>query len=117
MLDQLDRTFAALADPSRRALLVELARGPVEACDLAERCGLTRAELLAHLVALAEAGLVTSAAQHGTRTVACTPDALEAATAWLADRGLARRHAPSPKGSALDVLFGGPVVHLPRRVA
>jgi DNA-binding transcriptional ArsR family regulator len=56
-----EHVFAALADPSRRAILAALAeRGPVTATDLAARLPITRQAIAKHLALLAEAGLVTA---------------------------------------------------------
>jgi DNA-binding transcriptional ArsR family regulator len=56
-----ERVFAALADPSRRAILAALAsRGPATATDLAERLPITRQAIAKHLALLTEAGLVTA---------------------------------------------------------
>ena len=53
--------FTALADPSRRAILAELAAGgPATATDLATRLPITRQAIAKHLALLAEAGLVTA---------------------------------------------------------
>src|SRR5512143_2771398 len=58
--------FTALADPSRRAILAELAAGgPATATDLATRLPITRQAIAKHLALLAEAGLV--AAEPGER--------------------------------------------------
>jgi DNA-binding transcriptional ArsR family regulator len=58
--------FTALADPSRRAILAELAsRGPATATDLATRLPLTRQAIAKHLALLDDAGLV--AAEPGER--------------------------------------------------
>jgi DNA-binding transcriptional ArsR family regulator len=58
--------FTALADPSRRAILAELAaRGPATATDLATPLPISRQAIAKHLVLLAEAGLV--AAEPGER--------------------------------------------------
>lgn len=56
-----EQVFVALADPSRRAILAELAAGgPVTATDLATRLPLTRQGIAKHLATLAVAGLVTA---------------------------------------------------------
>jgi DNA-binding transcriptional ArsR family regulator len=53
--------FAALADPSRRAILSSLAAGgPATATDLAARLPITRQAIAKHLALLAEAGLVVA---------------------------------------------------------
>ena len=57
-----EQVFAALADPSRRAILAELASGgPATATDLAARLPITRQGVAKHLALLAEAGLVIAA--------------------------------------------------------
>jgi DNA-binding transcriptional ArsR family regulator len=56
-----EQVFAALADPSRRAILAALASGgPATATDLAARLPITRQAIAKHLALLAEAGLVTA---------------------------------------------------------
>ena len=56
-----EHVFAALADPSRRAILAALASGgPATATDLADRLPITRQAIAKHLALLAEAGLVTA---------------------------------------------------------
>ncbi len=56
-----EQVFAALADPTRRAILATLAEdGPATATDLADRLPLTRQGIAKHLALLAEAGLVTA---------------------------------------------------------
>ena len=57
-----EQVFVALADPTRRAVLAELAaRGPATATDLADRLPITRQAIAKHLALLAEVGLVTAA--------------------------------------------------------
>jgi DNA-binding transcriptional ArsR family regulator len=54
-----EQVFVALADPSRRAILAELAAaGPATATDLADRLPITRQAITKHLALLSEAGLV-----------------------------------------------------------
>jgi DNA-binding transcriptional ArsR family regulator len=61
-----EQVFVALADPSRRAILAELAKaGPATATDLADRLPITRQAIGKHLALLADAGLV--AAEPGER--------------------------------------------------
>src|SRR5438874_12079900 len=55
-----EQVFAALADPSRRAILAALAAGgPATATDLADRLPISRQAIAKHLALLADAGLVT----------------------------------------------------------
>ncbi|ATY15282.1 ArsR family transcriptional regulator [Amycolatopsis sp. AA4] len=61
-----EQVFSALADPTRRAILAELAaRGPATATDLAARLPITRQAIAKHLGLLSDAGLV--AAEPGER--------------------------------------------------
>jgi DNA-binding transcriptional ArsR family regulator len=56
-----EQVFAALADPTRRAILAELAaKGPATATDLANRLPITRQAIAKHLALLADAELVTA---------------------------------------------------------
>ncbi|MFC0622496.1 ArsR/SmtB family transcription factor [Kribbella deserti] len=56
-----EQVFVALADPSRRGILAELAaRGPATATDLADRLPITRQAIAKHLTLLTDAGLVTA---------------------------------------------------------
>jgi DNA-binding transcriptional ArsR family regulator len=63
-----EEVFAALADPSRRAILATLAaRGPATATDLAARLPITRQAVAKHLGLLADAGLVVAEPGEGRR--------------------------------------------------
>jgi DNA-binding transcriptional ArsR family regulator len=80
----LDRTFAALADPTRRALLTRLAEQPgLSISALAEPFALTLPAIMKHLDVLSDAGLV--ARTKSGRTVACRLNAapMQEAIAWL----------------------------------
>ena len=56
-----EQVFTALADPTRRAILAELAsRGPATATDLADRLPISRQAIAKHLALLAQTGLVTA---------------------------------------------------------
>lgn len=59
----LSRIGKALADPTRRRILVELLDGPAYPAELADAFGTTRANLSNHLTCLRECGLVTAAAE------------------------------------------------------
>lgn len=59
----LGRVGTALADPTRRRILVELLGGPGYPAELAEAFGVSRASLSNHLACLRECGLVTATAE------------------------------------------------------
>lgn len=80
---QLDATFAALADPTRRAILARLASGEASVNELAEPFAMTQPAISKHLKVLERAGLVTRGrdAQRRPRKLEAKP--LAEATAWL----------------------------------
>ena len=59
----LGRVGTALADPTRRAVLVRLLDGPAYPAELADELGTTRANLSNHLACLRDCGLVTATAE------------------------------------------------------
>src|SRR5665647_361898 len=82
--EPLDRTFAALADPTRRALLARLGEtDSVSVSELAKPFAMSLPAIMKHLDVLSDAGLVTRAKTG--RTVACRLRAapMQDATAWL----------------------------------
>ncbi|HEY1748959.1 MAG TPA: metalloregulator ArsR/SmtB family transcription factor [Xanthobacteraceae bacterium] len=82
--EPLDRTFAALADPTRRALVARLADKPgLSVSALAEPFRMSLPAIMKHLDVLSDAGLV--ARSKAGRTVACRLNAapLESAVTWL----------------------------------
>jgi DNA-binding transcriptional ArsR family regulator len=82
--DALDRTFAALADPTRRAMLVQLSeRGIQTAGDLAKPFAVSLPAVLKHIGVLEDAGLIER--EKLGRTVHCrlTATPMESAVQWL----------------------------------
>src|ERR671914_697610 len=79
----LDHTFAALADPTRRAILARLARGDASVMELAEPFAMTQPAISKHLKVLERAGLVSAGqdAQRRPRRIEGKP--LAEASAWL----------------------------------
>jgi DNA-binding transcriptional ArsR family regulator len=79
----LDATFAALADPTRRAILARLATGEASVSELAEPFSMTQPAISKHLKVLERAGLISRAvdAQRRPRKLVAQP--LEEATEWL----------------------------------
>ncbi len=78
--------FAALTDPTRRALLEELGRaGPATVTDLARRLPISRQAIAKHLGQLAEAGLISAGEPVGRRhPYRLEPAAIRTAQVWLA---------------------------------
>jgi DNA-binding transcriptional ArsR family regulator len=79
----LDRTFAALSDPTRRALLARLSERELSVSELAEPFAISLPAVMKHLDVLSGAGLITRSKTG--RTVACRLSAgpMEEAMAWL----------------------------------
>ncbi len=82
----LDRIFAALADPARRAMLERLSDGPASASVLGASHEMTLSAVLQHLKVLEAAGLVASEKIGRVRTFTLRAPALRGAESWIADR-------------------------------
>ena len=81
--DRLDATFAALADPTRRAILARLASGEASVMELAEPFAMSQPAISKHLKVLERAGLISRGreAQRRPRRLEAKP--LAEATEWL----------------------------------
>ena len=82
----LDRAFAALADPVRRGMLARLSRGPASVSELAAPLPISLPAVMQHLKALETSGLVASEKKGRVRTVRLEGDALAEAESWLTRR-------------------------------
>ncbi len=78
-----DRAFAALADPTRRAVLVRLGSGSASISELAEPFGMTLTGMRKHVRLLEEAELVTTEKVGRVRRCTLRPYAFEGLSAWL----------------------------------
>ena len=81
--DQLTRTFAALADPTRRAILGRLAEGEATVNDLAEPFPITVQAVSQHLKVLERAGLVSRGRSAQQRPARLRGNPLSEAAGWL----------------------------------
>jgi DNA-binding transcriptional ArsR family regulator len=82
--DRLDRVFAALVDPTRRAILAKLERkGAASVSELAEPFPIKLPAVMKHLDVLADAGLVTRTKAGRTVTVRLRPQPMREAMEWL----------------------------------
>ena len=81
--DSLSATFAALADPTRRAILAMLLEDDMAVTDVAEPFDVSLAAISKHLGVLADAGLITR--ERRGRVIWCKlePGALRTATVWM----------------------------------
>lgn len=80
----LNATFAALSDPTRRAILSRLAEGPATVSELMEPFTLSQPAISKHLKVLEQAGLVMQDRDAQRRPRTLTPGALEVVDVWLA---------------------------------
>jgi DNA-binding transcriptional ArsR family regulator len=80
---QLDIVFQALADPTRRAVLERLGRGPAAVSELARPFRMALPSFAQHLGVLERCGLVRSSKTGRVRTYQLMPQRLNAATHWL----------------------------------
>jgi DNA-binding transcriptional ArsR family regulator len=83
-VDQLSTTFAALADPTRRAMLARLAQGEATVNELAEPFPITLQAVSKHLKVLERAGLVARDRRAQLRPSRLQGEALKEAADWLA---------------------------------
>jgi DNA-binding transcriptional ArsR family regulator len=89
MLDQttdLDRTFQALADNSRRTMVERLTLGPASVSELAEPLTMSLAAVVQHVQVLEACGVVTTEKVGRTRMCQIERAAMAAAEGWIADR-------------------------------
>ena len=80
---QIDRSFAALADPTRRSVLERLGRGSATITDLAEPHGISLTGMKKHIRVLEEAGLVTTEKVGRARRCSLGPRRLEDVQDWM----------------------------------
>lgn len=83
MPDVLSTTFAALADPTRRAILARLSSGDATVGELAEPFDMSLPAISKHLTVLERAGLITKSRDGQRRHCRISVAPLQAATSWL----------------------------------
>jgi len=81
--DRLDATFAALADPTRRAILARLAAGETSVMDLARPFAMSQPAISKHLKVLERAGLVSHGREAQRRPRRLEGEPMAEATEWL----------------------------------
>lgn len=83
---EVDLIFQALADPSRRAMVDRLSRGPASVSELAAPLAMSLPAVVQHLHVLQDSGLVSSHKRGRVRTCQIQPAALSTAERWIAER-------------------------------
>jgi len=109
MVDPLSTTFAALADPTRRAILARLSSGDATVGELAEPFAMSLPAISKHLTVLERAGLVTKSRDGQRRHCRISVTPLKDATSWLE---LYRRHWEEQLDNLGDYLA---TIHEPSR--
>ena len=87
MTDRLDSVFQALADPTRRAILVMLLEDDMAVTDVAAPFDMSLAAISKHLAVLSAAGLISQEKRGRVKWCKLEPDALREASAWMAGFG------------------------------
>ena len=82
-MQQLDHTFAALADPTRRAILARLALGEATVGELAEPFAVSLPAISKHLKVLETAELIVREKRAQQRVCRLRPDTLKTASDWI----------------------------------
>lgn len=100
-MPDLDATFSALSDPTRRAILFRLAMGEATVMELAEPFAMSQPAVSRHLRVLEEAGLIARRVEGAKRPCRLAPEGLKEIDKWL---GTLRR-ALEANYSRLDKLL------------
>lgn len=82
-MNNLDHTFGALSDPTRRAILARLAQGEATVGELAAPFDISLPAISRHLKVLEEASLISNERHGKQRRCRLRPEALTAASSWL----------------------------------
>ena len=83
MSDPLDNTFAALSDPTRRAILAMLLEDDMAVTDVAEPFEMSLAAISKHLTILTRAGLISQEKRGRVKWCKLEPGALKDASVWM----------------------------------
>lgn len=102
--DSLDLAFQALADPTRRAMVERLARGPASVSELARPHAMSLPAVMQHLAVLEGSGLVRSEKVGRVRTCQIDAEALSLAEQWINQRRIEWQHRLDRLGDYLDTL-------------
>jgi DNA-binding transcriptional ArsR family regulator len=102
--ERLDGVFQALADPTRRAVLGRLARGPASISELAQPFDMALPSFMKHVRSLERSGWISTRKRGRVRTCALQRETFAAANAWLS----AQRAIWEARFDRLDTLVEGP---------
>lgn len=88
MTDALDTVFAALGDPTRRAILRMLLEDDMAVTDVSEPFSMSLAAISKHLMILSRAGLIAQEKRGRVKWCKLQPDAMRGASVWMQGFGL-----------------------------
>ena len=102
----LDQTFRALADPSRRSIVVRLSRGPASVSELAEPLAMSLPAAVQHIDVLQKSGLIRSEKVGRVRTCRLEPAPMRSVEQWIAQHRTAWENRLDRLGDVLNVTYG-----------
>jgi DNA-binding transcriptional ArsR family regulator len=102
--ERLDRAFAALGDPVRRAMIARLSRGDATVNELAEPFPITKQAVSRHIQVLEAAGLITRSRDAQRRPCHLDAAALEELTSWIDRYRLAAEHRHRRLDAVLETI-------------
>ncbi|MDO8107570.1 metalloregulator ArsR/SmtB family transcription factor [Isoptericola sp. b441] len=111
----LDLAFHALADPSRRAIVDQLTRGPASVSELAAPLGMALPTVTQHLAVLERSGMVRSRKRGRTRVCRLGGGGMDLAERWITDRRLEAERRLDRLGDWLAATDPGPTAPEPAR--
>ena len=103
----LDETFHALADRSRRSIVVRLSRGPASVSELARPLGMSLPAILQHIEVLQRSGLVRSEKVGRVRTCRLEPAPMQSVEQWIGQHRAVWEHRLDSLGDVLKETYGG----------
>jgi DNA-binding transcriptional ArsR family regulator len=104
---RLDQTFHALADPSRRSIVVRLSRGPASVSELAEPLAMSLPAVVQHLDVLQKSGLVRSEKIGRVRTCRLEPAPMGSIEQWIAQHRVTWESRLDRLSDVLNATYGG----------
>jgi len=105
--EALDRSFHALADPSRRTIVARLSRGPASVSELAAPLDMSFPAVVQHLDVLQRSGLVESKKVGRVRTCRLSPEPLRSVEQWIAKHRTTWESRLDRLGEVLEDTYGG----------
>jgi DNA-binding transcriptional ArsR family regulator len=105
--DVLDRTFQALADSSRRSIIVRLSEGPASVSELAEPLEMSLSAVVQHLEVLQKSGIVRSEKAGRVRTCRLEPAPMREVEKWISQHRQAWEGHLDRLGDVLKSTYGG----------